>query len=283
MARGWSGRWRLTPAAVIGATIVGTVVVVALGAEMLAPAAPDAQDLLTRLDAPAWAGGEHGALLGTDHLGRDLLSRVIHGARISLVVGAFGVALSGGIGVTLGLLAGYLGGWWDRAIMRFADVQQAIPSLVLAIAVVALLRPSLANLIAVLAITTWFTFARVVRSEVLSVRETLLVEAARVVGATRTRILLRHILPNVSASIIVLGSLMAANLILFEASLSFLGLGVPPPAPSWGGMVFQGLEYVSTAWWVPVFPGVAVMLTVLGINLVGDWLRDALDPRQRIR
>ena len=283
MARGWSGRWRLTPAAVIGATIVGTVVVVALGAEMLAPAAPDAQDLLTRLDAPAWAGGEHGALLGTDHLGRDLLSRVIHGARISLVVGALGVALSGGIGVTLGLLAGYLGGWWDRAIMRFADIQQAIPSLVLAIAVVALLRPSLANLIAVLVITTWFTFARVVRSEVLSVRETLLVEAARVVGATRTRILLRHILPNVSASIIVLGSLMAANLILFEASLSFLGLGVPPPAPSWGGMVFQGLEYVSTAWWVPVFPGVAVMLTVLGINLVGDWLRDALDPRQRIR
>lgn len=283
MARGWSGRWRLTPAAGIGMTIVGTAVVLALGAEVLAPAAPDAQDLLTRLDAPAWAGGEHGALLGTDQLGRDLLSRVIHGARISLVVGTLGVALSGGIGVTLGLLAGYLGGWWDRAIMRFADVQQAIPSLVLAIAVVALLRPSLANLIAVLAITTWFTFARVVRSEVLSVRETLLVEAARVVGATRTRILLRHILPNVSASIIVLGSLMAANLILFEASLSFLGVGVPPPAPSWGGMVFQGLEYVSTAWWVPVFPGVAVMLTVLGINLVGDWLRDALDPRQRIR
>lgn len=283
MAHRWSGRWRLTPAAIIGMTIVGTVVVVALGAEALAPAAPDEQDLLTRLDAPAWAGGEHGALLGKDQLGRDLLSRVIHGARISLVVGALGVALSGGIGVTLGLLAGYFGGWWDRAIMRFADVQQAIPSLVLAIAVVALLRPSLVNLIAVLAITTWFTFARVVRSEVLSLRETLLVEAARVVGATQARIILRHVLPNVSASIIVLGSLMAANLILFEASLSFLGLGVPPPAPSWGGMVFQGLEYVSTAWWVPVFPGVAVMLTVLGVNLVGDWLRDALDPRQRIR
>ncbi|MGH2377953.1 MAG: ABC transporter permease [Candidatus Limnocylindria bacterium] len=273
----------MTPAAVIGVAIVGTVIVVAAAAETLAPAAPDAQDLLTRLDAPSWAGGEHGALLGKDQLGRDLLSRIIHGARISLVVGAAGVALSGGIGVTLGLLAGYLGGWWDRGIMRFADVQQAIPSLVLAIAVVALLRPSLANLIAVLAITTWFTFARVVRSEVLSLRETLLVEAARVVGATRTRILLRHILPNVSASIIVLASLMAANLILFEASLSFLGLGVPPPAPSWGGMVFQGLEYVSTAWWIPVFPGVAVMLTVLGINLVGDWLRDALDPRQRVR
>jgi peptide/nickel transport system permease protein len=185
--------------------------------------------------------------------------------------------------VTLGLVAGYLGGWWERVIMRIADVQQAIPALVLAIAVVAVLRPSLVNLIVVLAITTWVGFARVVRSEVLAVRETLLVEAARVIGATEARIITRHILPNVAASIIVIASLMVANLILFEASLSFLGLGVPPTVPSWGRMVFEGIEYVDTAWWIPLVPGLAVMITVLGINLSGDWLRDALDPRQRMR
>lgn len=277
------GRWRLTPAAVIGLSIVGAVAIAAVLADQIAPRAPDAQDLFQRLGTPSWAGGEHGYLLGSDNLGRDLLSRVIYGARISLVVGVAGVALSGGVGVTLGLTAGYLGGWWDRVIMRIADVQQAIPALVLAIAVVALLRPSLANLIGVLAITTWFSFARVVRSEALSLRETPLVEAARVVGASDRRIIVRHILPNVGPSMIVMASLMMANLILFEASLSFLGLGVPPPAPSWGRMVFEGLDYVSTAWWIPVFPGIAVMVTVLGINLVGDWLRDALDPRQRVR
>lgn len=282
-ALGTLARWRLNPGALVGLAIVVTVVVAGTLADLVSPHGPQAQDLLSRLDAPSWAGGEHGYLLGSDHLGRDILSRVIHGARISLVVGFAGVALSGGVGVTAGLVAGYLGGWWDRALMRFADVQQAIPSLVLAIAVVATLRPSLINLIVVLAITTWFTFARVVRSEVLAVRETPLIEAARVIGATDARIVVRHIVPNVLGSIIVIGSLMVANLILFEASLSFLGLGVPPSVPSWGRMVFEGLEYVTTAWWIPLFPGLAVMITVLGINLVGDWLRDVLDPRQRAR
>jgi peptide/nickel transport system permease protein len=167
--------------------------------------------------------------------------------------------------------------------MRVADVQQAIPALVLAIAVAAVLRPSLSNLIVVLAVTTWFTFARVVRSEVLSLRETLFVEAARVVGAGDVRIIARHILPNVSASIIVVSTLMVGNLILFESSLSFLGVGVPVTTPTWGRMVFDGIEYVATAWWIALFPGLAVMLTVLGTNVVGDWLRDALDPRQRAR
>ena len=254
----------------------------ALFADQLAPNA-DAQLLLQRLDAPSWAGGAHGYLLGSDNLGRDVLARMIHGARVSLTVGLVGVVLSGGIGITLGLIAGYLGKRWDRVIMRIADVQQAIPSLVLAVAVAAILRPSITNLIAVLAITTWFTFTRVVRSEVLALRETLFVEAAHVVGAGPSRIILRHILPNAAASIIVIATLMVGNLILFEASLSFLGVGVPVATPTWGRMVFDGIDYVATAWWIALFPGLAVMLTLLATNMVGDWLRDALDPRQRRR
>ncbi len=267
----------------MGFAILASVTLAALFAQVISPSAPETQQLIERLDPPSWLGGENGRLLGTDQLGRDVLSRVVHGARVSLIVGIAGVALSGTVGVTLGLVAGYFGGRWDRVIMRVTDLQQAIPALVLAIAVVAILRPSLLNLIIVLAVTTWITFARVVRSEVLAIRESLFVEAARLVGARHRRIIVRHVLPNVSASVIVIGSLTVANLILFEASLSFLGLGVPPPTPTWGRMVFDGLEYVSTAWWIPLFPALAVMLTVLGSNLVGDWLRDALDPRQRQR
>lgn len=276
-------RLRLAATARVGIAILVAIALAALFAEVIAPSAPETQALTERLDPPSWLGGEHGYMLGTDQLGRDVMSRVIFGSRVSLIVGVAGVILSGTLGVTLGLLAGYFGGYWDRVIMRVTDVQQAIPALALAIAVVAVLRPSLLNLIIVLAVTTWVAFARVVRSEVLALRESLFVEAARVVGARDTRIIALHILPNVAASIIVIASLTVANLILFEASLSFLGLGVPPPTPTWGRMVFDGLEYVSTAWWIPLFPGVAVMLTVLGSNLVGDWLRDALDPRQRQR
>ena len=268
--------------ALLGIAILATLVLAALFADQIAPS-PDTQQLFDRLDAPSWAGGEHGHLLGTDRLGRDLLARVIHGARVSLTVGLVGVALSGGVGITLGLIAGYLGRRWDRIIMRVADVQQAIPALVLAVAVAAIVRPSITNLIVVLAVTTWFTFARVVRSEVLSLREMLFVESARVVGASDARIIGRHILPNAAASIIVIATLMVGNLILFEASLSFLGVGVPLTTPTWGRMVFDGIEYVATAWWIALFPGLAVMLTVLSTNLVGDWLRDALDPRQRRR
>lgn len=276
-------RRRVASTALVGIAILVGVTLAALLAQVISPSAPEAQQLIERLDPPSWLGGEHGRLLGTDQLGRDVLSRVIYGARVSLTVGIAGVALSGSVGVTLGLVAGYFGGRWDRVIMRVTDLQQAIPALVLAIAVVAILRPSLLNLILVLGVTTWITFARVVRSEVLALRESLFVEAARVVGARHGRIIVDHILPNVAASVIVIGSLTVANLILFEASLSFLGLGVPPPTPTWGRMVFDGLEYVSTAWWIPLFPALAVMLTVLGSNLVGDWLRDALDPRQRRR
>ena len=280
-------RRRLTPRTralpgIVGAVVLIALVLAAIFADQLAPT-PNAQQLLERLEAPSWAGGEHGYLLGTDSLGRDILARMIHGARVSLTVGLLGVALSGGVGISLGLVAGYLGHRWDRVIMRIADVQQAIPALVLAVAVAAVLRPTVLNLIAILALTTWFTFTRVVRAEVLALREMLFVEAARVVGAHDGRIIVRHILPNAAASIIVIATLMVGNLILFEASLSFLGVGVPVTTPTWGRMVFDGIEYVATAWWIALFPGFAVMLTVLATNLVGDWLRDALDPRQRRR
>ena len=272
-------RQSITSSAGMGAAILAGITLAALLAQVISPSAPETQQLIQRLDPPSWAGGEHGRLLGTDHLGRDVLSRVIHGARVSLAIGIAGVVLSGSIGVSLGLVAGYYGGHWDRVIMRIADLQQAIPGLVLAIAVVAVVRPSLISLIVVLALTTWITFARLIRSEVLALRESLFVIAARMVGARDRRIIARHILPNVAPSIIVMGSITGASVILIEASLSFLGLGVPPPTPTWGRMVFDGLDYVSTAWWIPVFPAAAVMLTVLGSNLVGDGLRDLLDPR----
>jgi peptide/nickel transport system permease protein len=260
---------------IFGVIVLALVVVSAVGADLLAPYSATAQSLRERLEAPLT--GAH--LLGTDNLGRDVLSRVMFGARISLIVGVAAAALAGSLGVTLGLVAGYLGGWWDVVFSRIADIQQAIPFLILAIAVAVILGPSLTNVILVLAVTTWVNYFRVVRAEVLSVRESLLVDAARVAGAHGVRIMVRHMLPNVSASIIVVGSVMVANMIIFEASLSFLGLGVQPPTPTWGRMVFEGVQYVDSAWWLSLFPGVAIVLTVLAINLIGDWLREALDPR----
>jgi peptide/nickel transport system permease protein len=268
-------RRRYPPMSVMfGLVVIALIGFAALGADLVSPYAPTAQNLRDRLQAPS---ASH--LLGTDNLGRDILSRVIHGARISLVVGILGVLLSGSVGVLLGLLAGYFGGVWDAVVSRVADVQQAIPFLILAIAVAVIVGPSLQNIIMVLAVTTWVSYFRVVRAEGLAVRESTLVEAARVLGAGSSRIVFRHVLPNVSASIIVIASLMVANMIIFEASLSFLGLGVPPPTPTWGRMVFEGVQYVDSAWWLSLFPGLAIVLTVLAINLVGDWLRDILDPR----
>jgi peptide/nickel transport system permease protein len=260
--------------ATVGLAVIILVVLAAAGADRVAPYSPTTQNLRDRLQPPS-----SGHLLGTDNLGRDILSRTIYGARVSLVVGVAAAVLAGSIGVLLGLCAGYLGGWWDAVLSRIADVQQAIPFLILAIAVAVIVGPSLINVVLVLAVTTWVNYFRVVRAEVLSVRESLLVDAARVLGASTPRVILRHVLPNVSASVIVIGSLMVANMIIFEASLSFLGLGVPPPTPTWGRMVFDGVEYVDSAWWLSLFPGLAIVLTVLAINIIGDWLRDTLDPR----
>jgi peptide/nickel transport system permease protein len=268
---------RLPPVtATIGLIVILLVTLGAVGADAVSPFSPTAQALRDRLQPPTLLGAH---VLGTDNLGRDVLSRTIYGARVSLTVGIAAAALAGSVGVLLGLLAGYLGGWWDALVSRLADVQQAIPFLILAIAVAVIVGPSLTNVVLVLAVTTWVSYFRVVRAEVLSVRESLLVDAARVLGASTTRIVLRHVLPNVSGSVIVIGSLMVANMIIFEASLSFLGLGVPPPTPTWGRMVFDGVQYVDSAWWLSFFPGLAIVLTVLAINLIGDWLRDVLDPR----
>ena len=267
----------------IGAAIVVVVIIIATCAPALSPYDPLEQDILNRLQAPAWSkGGNPEHLLGTDTLGRDLLSRILYGSRISLLVGVAAVVLSGGIGITLGLVSGFYGGRMDTLLSRIAEVQLSIPFLVLAIAMVAIVGPSLTNLVVVLAVTTWVLYFRVVRGEVLSVREEEYVAAAEVIGGSNLRIVVMHILPNVSASIIVIGTLLVANMIIFEASLSFLGLGVPRPAPSWGRMIADGREYISTAWWLSTFPGLAILFTVLGVNLLGDWLRDTLDPKQHL-
>ncbi|MBI2845165.1 MAG: ABC transporter permease [Chloroflexi bacterium] len=273
---------RLIPA-LFGGTIVLGVALMAIFAPLLSPGDPNLQTLPDRLKPPSWmAEGRPDHFLGTDSLGRDILSRIIHGSRISLVVGVAAVLFSGSIGVPLGLLAGYFGGMVDAILARIADVQQAIPFLILAIAVVAVIGSSLANLILVLAITTWVLYFRVVRGETLSLREEEYIWAARAVGCDNWRIIWRHIFPNLLPSVIVIATLLVANMILFEAALSFLGLGLPPPTPTWGRMVSEGRDYLASAWWIPFFPGLAILITVLGINLLGDWVRDVLDPRRRI-
>jgi peptide/nickel transport system permease protein len=254
----------------------------ALTAQWIAPHDPGAQDLMVRLRPPFWQ--ERGLIsypLGTDALGRDILSRIIYGTRISLIVGFSAVVVQGVIGVSMGLAAGFYGGRIDSVIMRLADVQYALPFLVLAIAVMAVLGPSLRNVILVLGITGWVYYARIVRAEVLAMREREFIEAARAIGVSNARMMLKHILPNAATSIIVIASLQVARMIISEASLSFLGLGVPPSIPSWGSMVAEGRNYVATAWWVSAMPGVAILATVMAVNVIGDHLRDELDPSSR--
>jgi peptide/nickel transport system permease protein len=273
-----------SPGGITGLVLVTFVVTVAILAPWISPYSPDKQNITQRLAPPAWLpGGSTEHLLGTDGVGRDILSRVMHGSRISLLVGLVATSFSALVGVTMGLVAGYLRGPSDTVISRVGDMQQAIPFLVLAIAVAAMLGPGVVNLILVLVVTTWVTFFRVVRSEVLAVREEQYVWAARAVGCSTMRTIRRYILPNVAGSIIVVATLLVANMIIFEASLSFFGLGVPANIPTWGRIVADGREYIATAWWISLFAGMAILITVLGINLLGDWLREELDPKNRIR
>ena len=273
-----------SPGGMVGLVLIVLVVLVAIFAPVLSPYDPAKQNIVYRLKPPFWVeGGSVEYLLGTDGVGRDILSRVIYGSRISIFVGLVATAASALVGVSLGLVAGFLGGSTDSIISRLGDVQQAIPFLVLAIAVAAMLGPGLFNLILVLVITTWVNFFRVVRGEVLSVREEQYVLGAQSIGASNIRIMLRYILPNVAASIIIIATLLVANMIIFEASLSFLGLGVPANIPTWGRIVADGREYIADEWWIALFPGLAILFTVMGINLLGDWLRDDLDPKRRNR
>jgi len=267
---------RIDSLALAGALVVLAAVVVAVAAPALAPGDPIKNSLLDRLTPPTW-GGEHP--LGTDTLGRDVASRLLHGARVSLLVGFSAVLLAGASGVVLGLVSGWYRGWLDDVLMRLGDVQLAFPVLVLAVAVLAVLGASVVNLILVLGVTGWITYARIVRGEVLTLRERDFVAAARALGADDTWILRRHLLPNVLPPITVVATFSVARTIIAEASLSFLGLGIPAPAPSWGAMLDEGRNYITTGWWLALFPGLAILLLVLGINLVGDWLRDVLDPR----
>jgi len=273
-------RWtRIDGLAVIGAVLIGVAVALAVFAPVLAPADPVKNALLDRLTPPMWvAGGEGKHPLGTDTLGRDVASRLLHGARVSLLVGFSAVVVAGAIGVALGLISGWYRGWVDDLVMRVGDVQLAFPVLVLAVAVLAVLGGSLLNLIVVLGATGWITYARIVRGEVLTLRERDFVAAARALGAADGWILRRHLLPNVLPPITVVATFSVARTIIAEASLSFLGLGIPAPQPSWGAMLDEGRNYITTGWWLAMFPGVAILLLVLGINLVGDWLRDVLDP-----
>jgi len=267
-------------AGLIGLVIVLLNVVVALSASVLAPHDPLDQDVARRLLPPVWlAGGGHDYLLGTDQLGRVILSRIIYGSRISLLIGLLSVVLSLPIGVGVGLFAGYFTGRLDDITMRIADVQLAFPFILLAITIAGVLGPSPRNVILILAVGGWVVYARLARGQALSLREKEFIEAARSLGGGSFRILFRHMLPNVVSPIIVVGTFGVAQMILLESSLSFLGLGVQPPTPSWGGMLNDGRPYITVAWWLTTFPGAAIMLTVLGINFVGDWLRDLLDPR----
>jgi peptide/nickel transport system permease protein len=266
--------------AALGLAIVLLVLVCAIFGPWIVPFDPAEQDIMQRMLPPlthADSGEFH--LLGTDALGRDLLSRLIIGARVSLLVGVASVLISGLVGVVMGLLAGYDDRHTGRFLMGLADVQLAVPFLVLALAVVAVLGPSLLNLILVLGVTSWVQFARIVRAEVLVLRDREFVQSARALGAATWRVLFLHLLPNVMSSVIVIGSMQIGKMILFEASLSFLGLGVPSNIPTWGGMIADGRSYVATQWWLAAVPGLAIFITVVGINLLGDRLRDLLDPR----
>jgi len=266
--------------AIVGISLVLLTILTAIFAPWIAPKAPDDADLRSRLAAPSWLDetGNSNYLLGADQVGRDLLTRIIYGSRISLLVGIMSVLISMVIGVILGLVAGYYGKRVDDIIMRLGDIQLALPFILIAILMMAIIGTGLWKLIIVLGISNWVGFARLVRGQVMSVKEMEYIQAARSIGATHYRIMRKHILPNVASSIIVLATLNIAVNILLEASLTFIGLGVDPSIPAWGSMLADGRNYIDTAWWVATFPGIAIMLTVLGFNLLGDWLRDEFDP-----
>ena len=262
--------------------ILSLLLVTGILSPWIAPHNPRVGDLRERNKPPAWESeGTTTYLLGTDHLGRDILSRVIHGARISLIVATITLVIGGSIGILMGLLAGWYGGWVDETIMRLVDIKMALPTILVALVLVVSLGPSFNVLIAVIALTIWPRFARMARGEALELKTRDYVALAQVAGASSRRIMIKHLLPGVANTLIVVASLEVGIVILLEATLSFLGAGVPPPTPAWGSMVAEGRDRIATAWWIATMPGLAIMLTVMSLNLLGDWLRDTLDPKLR--
>ena len=268
---------------IIPTAILVGVALVAIFANLITPYDPEVGTLGDRFRPPFWqAGGSEAHLLGTDHLGRDVLARLIFGARVSMVVGFTAVVIAGAVGTVLGILSGYLGGWVDQVIMRFTDTWLALPALTFAIFLAAIVGPSQWNVVMILAVVYWTRYARVIRGEVLSLRERDFVRLAIVAGCSKRTIMKKHILPNVLNSAVVLGTLMLGVVIVTEATLSFLGVGVPPPKPAWGLMLADGKKGMMAGyWWLTVLPGFCIMFMVLSANLLGDWLRVKLDPQLR--
>ncbi|MEA1854554.1 ABC transporter permease [Cytobacillus kochii] len=266
----------------IGLLIVLLIIFIAIFAKLLAPHDPNQINAAMMLKPPAWVeGGVTDYILGTDNLGRDILSRIIYGSQISLVVGVASVILAGIIGIFIGLVSGFYGGFLDNILMRIVDSFLAIPTILFALVILTVFGPSAFTLIVVLGVTNWVQYARLIRGEVLSLKEREFVRAARSMGVRDHKIILKHLLPNVISPFIVISTLSVATTIILEASLSFLGLGIQPPTISWGGILSDGRDYVATSWWLAAFPGLAITITVLGMIFLGDWLRDVLDPREK--
>ncbi len=265
-----------------GVCLLVCVVLTAIFAPFLAPYDPTDMDIVNKLADPSFAGGTFEHILGTDQLGRDILSRIIYGSRVTILVAFSGTVCAGIIGVIMGAIAGFYGKWLDAIIMRIVDIQLSFPFTLLALFIASILGRSLRNIILIAAISNWVQYARLVRAEILSVREMEYVEAIRAVGGKNSRIILYHILPNVISPVIVQATLGMARIILMEASLSYLGFGVPVEVPTWGRMLSEGRDYMLSNPWLAIFPGVAITLTVLGVNLMGDWLRDYLDPKLNV-
>lgn len=276
--------WQLIPQYPLGSAglmLLALMLIVALGAPVLSPANPYRQAIAHRLEPPGTVINGTLAWLGSDHLGRDVWSRVLYGTRLSLLISAVSVTGAGLAGVVVGLVTGYEGGWADRIIMRVVDLYLAIPFILLALFVVALWGPTVSNIIATFVVTGWPPYVRLIRARVLVVRELQYIEAARALGESTTGILLRHVLPNAVNPVLVMVSFQMAQILIIEGALSFLGLGVQPPTPSWGNMLAEGRDYMGSAWWLTVFPGAAIVVCATGINVLGDALRDLFDPQLR--
>ena len=266
----------------VPALIIAAVVFVSVFADMLTPHSPYEPSLPERLLPPAWdAHGSWKFVLGTDSLGRDILTRILFGARVTLLVALLAVMAGGGVGLLIGITAGYLGGMVDNFLMRAVDVTLAFPSILFALLLAVTMGPGISTVVIAVGLVLWARFARIIRGEVLTLRESDFIAQAKIDGCSPARIMLRHILPNVLNTFMVLISLNTGFVIILEATLSFLGAGIPPPTPSWGQMTAEGREFIATAWWLSILPGLAISALVLSFNLFGDWLRDALDPKLR--